>query len=171
MKRVWFWASGPPEGRGGGGGGRLPLSFAWRAMPRGPDSPGRGCADPRAAPLAEGGGGSAWRRNRGGAPRAGQRKVSGFWGRNGQKYRQNVVHMKNWSDHQIDPRTPLHQTRPTTRRKRNFLGQTWVVRTGPWSPPLPRQRGYRCASTTRTVRHRAEAQSKNQREKLFSDVS
>ena len=31
--------------------------------------------------------------------------------------------------------------------------------------------GYRCMCTTRTVRHKAEVQSKSQRGKLFSDIS
>ena len=31
--------------------------------------------------------------------------------------------------------------------------------------------GYGCACTTGTVRHKAEVQSKSQREKLFSDMS
>ena len=39
-----------------------------------------------------------------------------------------------------------------------------------FSPP-PSATGYRCVCTTGTVWHKAEVQSKSQREKLFGDMS
>ena len=43
--------------------------------------------------------------------------------------------------------------------------QGWI-QWGGWSPAM----GYRCVCTTGTVRHKAEVQSKSQREKLFGDM-
>ena len=47
----------------------------------------------------------------------------------------------------------------------------WVGGGGICCEPLPCAMGYRCVCTIGTVQHKAEVQSKSQREKLFSDMS